>query len=574
MALVPNYWTDTTIDIPFDEVPQSEWTERLKTASIRSGFYRAPNQGPAKGRSAAGDDSILLEKRTSITNQYGWEIRRDVESWTYEIVNGPPMGYDRTTYSNCYLPGIGGGNTAVRKVEEEKTDYFTFTPLTDGDNLGRIRRISAYVVYTQPLDPTKSASAESKAKANERGMTDGSLEDRIVSTGKLWSEATRDGTIVPELDAAQVTKWVDGVIEEHDIIEEQIDRWIVWTIVKNALRPGHVEIRGPRDVKKEAFVYQFPFPIEPPVIKAFASNDGIKIEVSKGGAHWTTPYFRQDVSIPADKYNIYRRKVSEPARAADDDLYGWWETAPTAEGPRSIITNTAVKDFAGSTTDPVPTPTSYTEPGDPDPPDEGKETAFSLIATVDNENVDRRWDRGYAEHLDGDVVATAEYEYYATAVIADSESPESNHEIVTAPANVFSRLTVRNFDDGRGADVVAPDDPNVPDDDFGEVEEFDIPTEDIDDVIEDIAERQFAANEPGYQIELEVLMPLLGLEYGQTITTPSIQWEAWGNQIEMETQTDAEDWMLVGFSMRFARAQDGRWSSQRTRLTLQERTEK
>jgi hypothetical protein len=133
---------------------------------------------------------------------------------------------------------------------------------------------------------------------------------------------------------------------------------------------------------------------------------------------------------------------------------------------------------------------------------------------------------------------------------------------------------IRPFDDGRGADAVAPDDPNIPDDDFGEVEEFEIPTEDIDDVIEDIAERQFAANEPGYQIDLEVLMPLLGLEYGQIVVTPSIEWEAWGNELEMETETDAEDWMLVGFNMKFQRAQNGEWSSQRTRLTLQERTDK
>lgn len=573
MALVPNYWTDTVIDVPFDEANQSEWTERLRTVSIRSGFYRAPNQGPAKGRSASGDDSILIDKRTSVTNQYGWELRRDEEDWTYEVVNGPPMAYNRTTYSNCYLPGIGIGH-AVRKVEEEKTDYFTFTPLTDGDNLGRIRRISAYVIYTRPIDPTKSASAESKAKAQERGMTDGQLEDRVVSTGKLWSEATRDGTVVPELDAAQTTKWVDGVIEEHDIVEEQIDRWIVWTVVKNALRPGHVEIRGPRDVKKEAFVYKFPFPIEPPTIKGFPSNDGIKIEVSDGGARWTTPYFRQEISIPPDKYNIYRKKVSEPARDAEDDLYDWWETAPTAEGTRSIITNTAVKDFAGAAADPVPTPTSYTEPHDVDPPDEGTETVFELIATVDNENVERRWDKGYAEHLDADVVATADYEYYATAIIADSESPDSEHVTVTAPASRNQRLTIRTFDDGRGADAVAPDDPNLPDDDFGEVEEFEVPTEDIDDVIDDIVERQFAANEPGFQIDLEVLMPLLGLEYGQTIETPTIQWEAFGNQLELETETDGEEWMLVGFNMRFARTKDGRWSSPRTRLTLQERTDK
>ena len=126
-----------------------------------------------------------------------------------------------------------------------------------------------------------------------------------------------------------MTKWVKNVIEEHDIVEEQVDRWMVWTVTKNALRPGDVQIKGPRDIKKTGFFYQFPFPIEPPKINAVEVLTGVKVEIKGGGARWTTTYFRQDMSVPADKYNVYRMKISEPPRSADDDPYERWDTAPT-----------------------------------------------------------------------------------------------------------------------------------------------------------------------------------------------------------------------------------------------------
>jgi len=567
MALVPNFWTDSTIEIP--RSVQDDWTEMLKTVSVHSGFYKAPNQGNPKGRSAAGDDSILIEQTKSVTNQYGWEIRRDVEDWTYEVVNGPPMAYDRTTYSRAYLPGLGRN---FRKVEEEKTEYFTFSPLTDGDNLGRIRRISAYVVYTLPVDPTKAASAESQAKATDDGMQAGTVEDRIVSTGKLWSEATHDGTIIPESTAPQVTKWIDDVIEEHDIIEEMADRWVKWTIIKNALRPGDVQVKGPFDIKKTGFYYQFPYPVNPPKLDLDEISGGVRVEVDDGGAYWKTPWFRQEISIPADRYNIYRMKVSEPDRTAEDDLYNQWETPPAAEGPRSLMTNTTEEDFAGAPADPIPSPTSYTEPHSVDPPDEGTETVFSLIATVDNVNVHMRHDQGHAEYIDEDIVATAEYEYYATAIIADSESPDSNHEKITVGADGLHRMLMRSFDDGRGVDAVPPDDPNLPDTNYGEVVEFEIPVEDIADVIEDIAVRQFQTSDPDYRVSMEVLIPLLGLEYGQVVTTPVVQWDAWGNDLHLGTETIDDDWTLVEFTLKVERSKDGKWRTQRTALTLQEMT--
>ena len=572
MALNPNHWTDTVIEVPID---QDDWTEVLGSMAIRAGYYKAPNQGSTKGRSAAGDDSILIEKTQTLTNQYGSKIRQDDESWQYDVVNGPPLQYDRETLWSGYLPGIGRG---LRKVEEEKIVYWTFTPFTDGDNLGRTRFLSAFVVYTLPVDPTKNTSAEGQDKTEEKGMVAGAKQDRIVESGKLWSEANLGSNIVEEAGAPQVTKWVKNVIVEHDIVEEQADRWIVWTVIKNSLRPQGIEVKGPRDIKKTGFVYQFPYPVGAPKMTVSNRSTGINVEVKGGGATILNPYFGPSgkVEVPADKYNIYRKKTSEPARTGDPDLYDWWDVDPPLPEERKIIGNAVVEDFAGTPTSALPAQSSYTEPGDSDPPDEPYETAFELIATVTNENVERRTDHGYAEYFDQDVVNTAEYEYYATAVIAEAESPDSNHETITysGPENHHHRISL--LDDGKGAEASVPEDPEIPDTDYGEVEEFDLPLDNdegiLEEAMEEIAARQFAQNEPDFTIQMDVLMPLLGLEYGQTVELPTIEWDTWANDLHMEQETESDDWMLVGFTLKGERTPAGAWKTQRTVLNLRERT--
>jgi hypothetical protein len=564
MALTPNHWDHTSIEVPFTQ--HADWTEITKAVSVVSGYYRSPGSSGTTSRSKVGGESILLENTRSVINWLDTEIRRDTEEWVYERPKGPPLAYKRETKSNCYLPTMG---RQFRTVEKEEIEYFNFSALTDGDNLGRIRRLSALVVYTLPVEPDKDASSESKAKALENQMKPGDKEDRVVSTGKIWSEATHDGNIIPEGSAPQGTKWIENVIEEHDIVIEQVDRWIIWTIIKNALQPGDVEVKGPRDVRKTGHRYEFPFPIEPPKLKASKVLAGIKVEVKGGGAFWVTPYFHQEVSCPADTYNFYRKKITEPDRSADDDKYDRWDTPPEDEDYK-ILTNTDVTDFSGAAANEIPAATSYSEPGDVDPPDEDVETAFELIATVANENIDRRNDQGYAEFVDEDVESGGEYEYYATAVIADSESPDSNHEIVTAGVSTPHRMRMRVFDGG--ADIIPPDDPTLPPGDFGEVPPpFEIPTDDVVPIMPDIGERQFDSGS-AHTVTMDVLLPLLGLEYGQTVQTPVVQWDAWANDIHLETETDGEDWMLVGFTLRSTRSSDGTWTTQRTSLTLQERT--
>ena len=100
--------------------------------------------------------------------------------------------------------------------------------------------------------------------------------------------------------------------------------------------------------------------------------------------------------------------------------------------------------------------------------------------------------------------------------------------------------------------------------------EIEVPTEDIEEVIDDIAERQFSTNEPDYIVSLEVLYPLLGLEYGMKVEPPVVQWDAYGNDIHMETETESDEWTLVGFTLSVEKNRDGSWRSQRTNLNLQE----
>jgi hypothetical protein len=573
MALVANYWPDpVVIDVP---MTANEWTESLGSMAIQEGYYKAPGQGSSKGRSSGGDNSILIESHKTLTNQYGTIMREDEEHWSYDVVNGPTQEYNRETKWGGYLPGIGRG---LRVVETVKVIYWTFTPWTDGDNLGRTRLISAYCVYDLPVEPDEDASAEAKQKATDAGMIPGNKQNLILQTGRIWSEGNKNSSFVEQAGAPQMVKWVDEVIVEHDVVVEQLDRWQIWTIVKNKLKPQDVQIKGPRDIKKTGFAYQYPYPVDPPKIKLQNRAEGINVEIRGGGSTIRNPYFgeRGRIDIPADKYNVYRKKVTDPPRTGDPDLYDRWVADPSLPEERTIIGDTVVEEFDGTPASTLPSQTSYTEPGDDTPPEEPYETTFQLIATVDNANVAMRYDLAQGEFFDQDVVDGAEYEYYATAIISEAESPDSNHETIIYSGPEHHQYRMGMLENERGADATPPVDPEIPDEDYGEVEEFDVPLDpeegDLQEVMDEIAPRVFAQNEPDFRIDMDVLMPLLGLEYGQAVELPVIEWDVYANALHIGQETQNDDWMLVGFKMKFARTKEGNWTSQRTQLSLQERT--
>ena len=388
---------------------------------------------------------------------------------------------------------------------------------------------------------------------------------------------------------------MNNVIVEHDLVEEEPDKWIIWTIKKNALRPQDVQVEGPKFIKKTGFRYQFPVPIEAPVIKnASSTAKGAKLTIVGGGVKFKNKWLREEIKIPPDKYNIYRALIAEPPRDESGDKEDWWDPDPLPEGRPHVIGTTGTTDQGGTPSDPLPGPSSIpSEPGDPSPPEEPVEVSYTMIGTIHNDNA-RRWrDEGRAEFVDGDVQNNGEYEYYAESIIGDQTSPESNHVrlVYNGGDHRTNRLGFRTNDNGDiEIDADAPNDPGVPPDDYGEVIEIDVPTSadfgdgdgdfdpddpdgsNLEDIARDIAARQFAATEPDISITIDVLIPLLGLEYGQSVILPQVVWQTYGNQLVMSQHTLAENWMLSGFNMRFERDNAGGWNSQNTTLSLRKRS--
>ena len=505
-----------------------------------------------------------------ILNRAGTEIRRDEEHWHVEVPGAPPLRYEHTIWADVYLPGLGYG---LRKQQEETHYFWAFSPLTKGSNLGLTRVVDANVVYDIPLDPTKAVSDKAKEKLAKGGMVAGPNQDRIVATGKLWSDANATNAVVKDATTAQATKWVRGVIFEHDEVDEEFDKWTKWTLKKNALRSGGVEVTGPEYIKKESFTYRLPMPLGPPKIKTSVRADGVQIEIEGGGADidngYRGPAGRYHVA--PEGYNVYRKIVSEPDRTPDPNNPPWWETPPDAPSTRMILTNTDVTDLDGDPASPLPPPTSYTEPHDADPEPLPRDTEFRRIGEVDN--TQGKTDVSKAAFLDTDVEDTGEYEYYATAVYGTQESSDSNHETRTFSGSGGTR-NYRIVDRETVVDAIAPNDPLYPEEDFGELVEFDLPADGgvVLTVAQEVADRQFAMNRAAdVSIRLTVPHPLIGLEWGQKVSIPSESWETFANDLHLSTEVDNDTWMLVGFRRMISRSKNGEWSSPTTLLTLQER---
>ncbi len=559
MALIANTWSKST----FDPAPyQDNFTEALGAVSVEVGYYKNPTRP---------DEEILIDRLKVILNRAGTEIRRDKEYWHVEVPGAPPLRYEHTIWADVYLPGLGYG---LRKQQEETHYFWAFSPLAKGSNLGLTRVVNANVVYDIPLDPSKAVSDEAKKKLKDGGMAAGPNSDRIVATGKLWSDANASNAVVKDATTAQATKWVRGVIFEHDEVDEEFDKWTKWTVKKDALRSGGVEVTGPEYIKKESFTYKLPVPLGPPKIAVSGRAEGVQIEIKGGGAEIDNGYRGPSgrYHVAPEGYSVYRKIVSEPARTEDDNLYGLWETPPAAATTRMILTNTDVKDLDGNPASPLPAATSYTLPHDADPEPLPRDTEFRRIAEVDN--TQGKTDIGKATFLDTDVEDTAEYEYYATAVYGTQESTDSNHETHTFSGSGGTR-NYRIIDRKTAVDAIAPNDPLYPEEDFGELVEFDLPAagQDVALVVApEIADRQFAMNRAAdANIRLTTPDPLLGAEWGQKISIPTTSWETFGNALHLSTETDNDVWMLIGFRRMVQRTKDGDWGTPTTLLTLQER---
>jgi hypothetical protein len=571
MALVPNRTVYAQFPAPVDN--QADWTEAMGNMVIVRGYH----QNPAKP-----EDEILIESTTSVQNYWGEELSVVEEKWSIDRHGAPPTMYTRSTYSNQFLPALGGRQLRLCQVEE--THYWTFTLLAGNntENLAKTRRISGYVVYDQPADPTQATDSDTANALTDAGVTPGATRDRLFHTGRLWSDATSKGVIIPEEGHNQFTQWVPDVITVTDRVDEEWDRWILVTITKNALRPGDVQVSEPREIKKDGIRYSLPVPLEPPTLSTTNLTNGVRLKVEGGGAHLPGGWHMDDVYIPPEQYKIYRATISEGDRTDDTNWNDWWEEgAEPATRNRLVIEDTDVTDFDGAPASPLPPTSGHTEPHDPDPPAPEPETYFELIATLDNERTLDLPDAGYASFVDLDVLDAGVYEYYATCTYGNDESPDSNHETVTYSGSEGRsfRIAVRagvEEDAANGVqadhvDILAPDEPSLVWDDYGSVFEYEIPThDDVEEVATEIAERQFSERQTPDVITLDVLTPIIGLEYGSQVVLPNVDWTTYTDGLVQDSQTIENQYVLVGYYRTMERKADGTWGSPTTTLRLQE----
>jgi len=556
MPLNPTRWTKEVLT---EIASADDFSEALDTLTIEAGWHDDPATGEA----------LLIEEKTVGVNQYGQLVRRDEKRFTYDVPGTPPLLFERDTYARPYLPGIGG--RVERLVETERIEYHPWTFFQQGSaNLSRKRVLSGYVIY----DLTKTGdalTAEQRAELEAKGQNPDGNPELIVDSARLWSEANHNAEVVEEASAPQVAKWIDPVESEFEIVFEEPDKYTIYSYRKNHLRPGDMNVSGPRHQKKPSYQYRLPVAIEPPEIEVRThGEEGIKIEVTGGGA---------DVlfsgRVQPEQYRILRKTISTPGPPADEDPYELWDTPPTPATRSTLWTDTEVTDLGGTPASALPTPDSYTEPGDTSEPD-GDE--WIVVAEIDNEKPQEP--EGFAQTIDADVVNASVYEYVATAIIGSDESPPSSPARISygGPTKT-SRISVavrraqdeEGGNDGLEIDVLAPN-PEL----YGETIEFEIPIElfetDAEDFGEEIGRRHFAEDlEPGLQVDIDLNVPLAILERGQEVTTPAIEWKTTGNGLVITSETESRDWILDGFRISARRDGSGEMAVQGTTLYLLEK---
>lgn len=589
MALVPTRYIDTQHPTPVGS--QKEWAEQMGNMVVHLGYYQNP---------ANPDDEILIESMKSAQNYYGTEIQRTTDTWQIERPKSPPVMHTREIQSNVWLPKLGGSQ--LRVVQTEETQYWCFTPLAGANpqNLAKTRRVSGFVVYDTPMDPTKPTDADTAAALEAQDVTPGPTRDRLFHTGKLWSEAMQKGVIIPEEGHNQRTVWMDDVITETDLVDEEWDRWIITTVTKNALRPGDITISEPREIKKDNIRYSLPVPLDPPKLKVFPGHLGVQCEVSEGGADLPGGWLNDDIRILPETYKVYRAITQEPERDGDTNFNNFWDDGnePTVRN-RGVIENTAVVDLDGTPADPLPPQSGHVEPHDPEPPEPEPEIVFELIATLFNEHSSPAQGNGYASFIDPDVEDTGEYEYFATCTYGSDESTHSNHEsiVYSGDSGRSYRIKLRKNvpeDSANGVhadviDLLPPREPTLDPgsgsgstggdagldfddfDDYGSVFEFEIPTSDDPvGVATEVGDRQYTQRVKPDLVTFDVLTPIPGLDFGMSITLPETSWEAYGNGLHLSTRTIAERYMLVGFVRKISRSASGDWGKPSTTLKCME----
>lgn len=433
MALTPSQWRKTDSG-KFPEV--NSLTTGLERVRIETGYQVDPNTGK----------ELVLEQITSVINRYGHEIRREHEWWTFESINALPSAHRKVIEARLWLPGQNY-RTGLEKVQQDDTVYRLGTAYSNGP-LAYKRVVEGLCIYTTAhTEPDlTSATAQAKMRHQGRNVTDAAAlkaKKLIPDSARSWETATREQRLIETPTAPQYTRW-QTLRQEVQSVDEDWRAWIITTVKKNCLIPGDldmsVEIRQKPNIR-----FSFPYAIPAPHLDAeprmFDGHLGAKLQVRGGDVVLPLPYpfDSEEERVPVTSYRFYRKVLSYTTTDQSRDPFHVWETPP-AEGEHSIFT-VQVRDENG---DPIPWPQpgAQTQPTEPDRNAESDESGWEMIAEVLNVETDPE-KQGRAAYFDPAVADARICEYYATAVIGDTDSPESNHEqCIVSPDSTSSSLEV------------------------------------------------------------------------------------------------------------------------------------
>lgn len=531
-----------------------DFCQGVAEVHVKTGWYVNPASG----------EEFCVEREVVQMSHSGRVIRRELERYEYEIPGSPPRRRTAEVWGSVYLPQINPGRGYI-KLEEEVEELYPWNGFTPGANLSRIRRTSGYVIYDLATQRS-SRSAEGEQKLEDRDQTSGSNPRLIVDSARTWREAISDGGIIEETDEPQVAHWVDPFETETEWVTEEPDKYTILTTTQSHIRPGDVRRDGPRYQKKELFTYRLPVPLSPPRLKATVAGDAVRVEVFDGGADLWGHF------VPPERYRILRRTVSTPGRGDAVDPWGIWDDDPAAGESQGIVRDVSYKALDGTpTASPLPTASTYTEPGDTsEPVDDG----WVVIAEVDN--VGDRRGQPYGKTLDSDVVSGSVYEYVAQAIVGRDESDYSNTASVsyggaTRSSGIRARVSRDAQTGAVEVDILGPNAANILEDGYGDTITLDVPIELTVDLVgagdegddttrldetaarefgEDVGTRYFAKyGNSALEATLEVAFPLLTVERGQLVSTPDATWRTIGNLAQIESEINPNPWLVDGFRL-------------------------
>lgn len=87
-----------------------------------------------------------------------------------------------------------------------------------------------------------------------------------------------------------------------------------------------------------------------------------------------------------------------------------------------------------------------------------------------------------------------------------------------------------------------------------------------------VGQRQGQRNrDESFTIDVQVKMPLIGLQAGAEVVIRDVEWDAWGNNLWLKSQVEEVPWVLRGWSITVTRDENGSFKCDGTKLILAQR---